>query len=67
MSDIDIDQHMRDIQKEYLDFLDDDVNIFLLSPNIFSNLCYSLDPLKYVCSIYMSMFVLYCNSVLAVH
>lgn len=63
MSDIDIDQHMRDIQKEYLDFLDDDVNIFLLSPNIFSKLCYSLDPLKYV-YIYMSM---YCNSVLAVH
>lgn len=27
MADIDVDQRLRDIQKEYLDFLDDDVSI----------------------------------------
>lgn len=27
MADIDVDQRLRDIQKEYLDFLDDDVSL----------------------------------------
>lgn len=53
MAEVDVDQHMRDLQKEYLDFLDDDVIIT-------KNYCYSFFDQFISCAFFSKKLFLFC-------